>query len=308
MANILKDFPSEKDLKRQIMHTSEIVWQPNGLTEKEINRWLSNFKGEVLRTEEERIMALWLLNHFVFYNEHEIRHLCKLVYKDFIHKKLLSQTGITDIRSAISLISDTFHFHYLGDPSESGSYVLYYFRQENNLPMKNFIKNIDFKRDVDNKIIFINGTIFIDDVTLTGDQDSQAYEFFSALNPVKEGRTLLTFIATKKSIEELKKINVDVISPIILEDRDRCFDSNSEIFGRHKAHLSECERMIRHYGNKLKPSAPLGFKNAQLMFGFFYNTPDNTLPIFWSENNWYPIAKRYDKKKIYHFIEDERFV
>ena len=31
--------------------------------------------------------------------------------------------------------------------------------------------------------------------------------------------------------------------------------------------------------------------------GTYYNTPNNTLPIFWSdENSWQPIFQRYNKK------------
>ena len=102
MPNILKDFPTEKDLKRQIMHASAIVWQPNELTEKEINKWLNNFQGEILKEAEERILALWLLNHFVFYNEQEMRHLCRLLYKDFIHNKLVALTSPIDITTTIN--------------------------------------------------------------------------------------------------------------------------------------------------------------------------------------------------------------
>lgn len=30
---------------------------------------------------------------------------------------------------------------------------------------------------------------------------------------------------------------------------------------------------------------------------YYYNTPNNTLPIFWSdENSWQPIFQRYNKK------------
>lgn len=304
MPNILKDFPSEKDLKKHIMHTSAIVWQPNELTDKEINKWLDNFTGEAIgNSEEERILALWLLNHFVFYNEQEVRHLCKLVYKDFVHKQLIAQANGKKLSEVINTLSSTYRFHYMGKPSESGAYILYYFRQENYLPMKYFLKFLDVDKDIDENIIFI------DDNTLTGDKDSQAYIFFNSLTPKGKKRFLFTFIATKNAIENLKKINVEVICPVILEDRDRCFDNNSEIFIHHKNHLIICEKMVSHYGNKIYQSKPLGFKNAQLMFGFFYNTPDNTLPIFWCENNgWYPIIKRYDKNYIYYFTEDERFV
>jgi len=40
----------------------------------------------------------------------------------------------------------------------------------------------------------------------------------------------------------------------------------------------------------------LGHSNGQYAFGFYYNTPNNTLPLFWSDQNgWIPIMKRYDK-------------
>ena len=303
MASIIDDFPSADELKRQIMLTSSIVWQPNDITLKEIDKWLANFKGEVLPIAEEQILALWLLNHFVFYNEHEIRHLCKLLYKEFVHRKLMEIGGPVPLNEAIGLIHTDHKFHFLGDPAESGAYVLYYFRQENFLPMKYFLKNVNTDVDVDDKIIFI------DDVTLTGDSTSQAFSFFNKLKPKGAKRVLLTFVATHSAVSNLKGINVDVISPIVLEDRNRCFHASSDLFIHHSAHLRKCELMAQHYGQKIANGLPLGYRNGQLNFGFFYNTPDNTLPIFWADKaNWYPIVKRYDKKKHYHFTEYERFV
>ena len=43
-------------------------------------------------------------------------------------------------------------------------------------------------------------------------------------------------------------------------------------------------------------SHPLGFADGQHLFGFYYNTPDNTLPIFWCKSpNWSPAFVRYGK-------------
>ena len=82
------------------------------------------------------------------------------------------------------------------------------------------------------------------------------------------------------------------------------------MFHYFKNHLDNCKKFAVHYGKKVRPSYSLGYNDGQLAFGFFYNTPDNSLPIFWAENNdWYPIIKRYDK--IYDkskYIELERFV
>ena len=44
-----------------------------------------------------------------------------------------------------------------------------------------------------------------------------------------------------------------------------------------------------------------GYDNAVrdiVEFGFYYNTPNNSLPIFWSKKEWYPIFER--KVKLYN--------
>ena len=54
--------------------------------------------------------------------------------------------------------------------------------------------------------------------------------------------------------------------------------------------------MCEKYGNKLTKGYPLGYGGCQLLLGFSHNTPNNTLPIFWCDNNWTPFFKRYNKK------------
>ena len=43
---------------------------------------------------------------------------------------------------------------------------------------------------------------------------------------------------------------------------------------------------------------PLGYDNCQLLLSFFHNTPNNSLPIFWFEDEqveWKPMFRRYPK-------------
>src|SRR3972149_7914018 len=91
MKDILQDFPSILEMKKLIMHTSATVWK-HAITKKEIDRWLDNFTGEVLSKEEEKVLALWLLSNFVYYNEEEVIHLCRVLMRDFIHKMLIDAT------------------------------------------------------------------------------------------------------------------------------------------------------------------------------------------------------------------------
>lgn len=59
------------------------------------------------------------------------------------------------------------------------------------------------------------------------------------------------------------------------------------------------EKICSAHGAVLCPEDPLGYQDGQLLIGFSHNTPDNTLPIFWSDGEtgapWIPVFKRYPK-------------
>ncbi|MEX2410631.1 MAG: hypothetical protein WD607_04545 [Candidatus Paceibacterota bacterium] len=303
----VNDLPSEQDLKRQIMLTSAIVWK-HELTEQEIENWLSNFKGEVFSKSEERRYGLWLLANFVYYNNDEVIHLCKTLYRDFVHRMLTKKEGSEqDISNSIREILNTSHFYHTGRPGESGAFVLYFFRQANNLPIANFIYHLD------NLHSNVSTIVFLDDVTLSSGPGNQAAGYIAEASKKyfnNKKTVLLTFVATEKAIKDLEKRGITVISCIVLDERNKCFSSESNVFHYFKEHLKKCKTFAEYYGKKVQPSKALGYNDCQFVFGFFYNTPDNTLPIFWAENNgWCPIIKRYDKNYDKgKYIELERFI
>ncbi|MBM4146785.1 MAG: hypothetical protein FJ240_11035 [Nitrospira sp.] len=170
MNDILRDFPNIVELKKLIMHTSQTVWKRE-ITEKEIDRWLDNFTGEILSIDEERVLALWLLSNFVYYNEDEVRHLCTVLMKDFVHRMLINvDTRHDEIDKKLSELISKTRFLLLGKPSESGGYILYYFRTINDLHISYF--NPPQSSDID----LIDNLVFIDDVTLTAGTGGQAYK------------------------------------------------------------------------------------------------------------------------------------
>lgn len=306
MNGILQDFPKMLELKKLIMHTSATVWKRE-ITEKEIDRWLDNFTGAVLSKDEEKVFALWLLLNFVYYNEDEVVHLCKVLMKDFIHKMLVdTNTQQDDIDNNLYEIISKTRFLSLGEPSESGGYILYYFRHVNALHISYFI----FPKTGDSDLI--DNLVYIDDVTLTAGKDGQAHRKLKKIKSKYPNKKiiLLTLIASEDSIAELRKIGVEVITTIRLDERNRCFCANSDMFHDYPNYIEACKKFASHYGNKIDSEMPLGYKNGEYAFGFFYNTPDNTLPIFWgTNNNWYPIFKRYDKNYKRKNLEiNERFL
>ena len=185
------------ELRNHIIQTSIVAWK-NYITESSLDRWLKNFDGAALgNAVVEQTIAAWLLLNFTYYTDTEVRELCKIIYRKFIHRKLQEeyyQRSSEDVQTKIQRILTRTIFLPLGNPSESGALILY----------------LAFK--------------------------------------------LCNYYGT------------EIVS--------------------HE--LSAAEAYMK--------SHPLGFADGQHLFGFYYNTPDNTLPIFWCKSpNWSPAFVRYGK-------------
>lgn len=285
------DLPTESEMFHQIMVTVEAAWQ-NRLSHTQVEKWLSNFKGEVFDVGYERQLALWLLCNFVYYNDREVRHLCRTAFREFLHYTLQSlpfEKG-RDWSEAANRVLENTRFYHSGRPGESGGYVLYFFRHENNLGVRNFLTQPDkLPPNVDT-------IVFVDDVVLTGLQAEHYLNRATSAYDADKRKILLTFFSTNEAEDILEKNGISVISCIKLDERCRCFSTKSNVFVNHSSHRDNCKVLAEAYGAKLKPEHPLGYGDGQYAFGFHYNTPDNTLPLFWSEQgNWTPVMKRYEK-------------
>jgi hypothetical protein len=305
---LFEDFPSEEDLLNIIMHTSTIGWGGE-LVEKDIETWLSNFKGEVFDTKYERLLALWMLSHFTYYNENEVKHLCRILYKDLLHfilKETGTPTGNTE--DALRLFFSKSNIISAEETSGSGGFIAYIFRHENQLPIKQL-----FNFSLENISDKIENVIVIDDVTLTSGTDGQMYSFWekAKLKYPKKNFYLLTLVASESSCEFLTKtFGLKIVTTVKLDKRDKCFANESDVFSSFTQLIPVAKSFAEHYGNKIGITDPLGYKDGQFTFGFYYNTPDNTLPIFWGQiNNWIPVLRRYHKNyRTLKFSNNERFI
>ena len=305
-AIITKNIPSFRELMDKLQKTINNAWNiGNRIHQPSIDRWLENFTGEALcvncddaerkkAAEREKQLALFLLCNFVFYNENEIKHLVRIMLDKYAHSVFISENKevITD-NDFEALIKKT-QFTFLGNISESSSYLLYHFRQENDLSKQCFAE----KNTTSN-------VVFIDDFSITG---SQAYDYINKIisNPDWDKNKkiyVLLMIATDEAINEIKKINgVTILPCIVLDDKSKVFSNSSIIFeGYHTVDKNDAKKICEHYGEKIKPNnkgmTALGFGGGGYLFGSYYNIPDNTLPIFWSsQNDWNYLFKRYDKK------------
>lgn len=283
-----KDFPTEENMFEILHKTFEKSWKTD-LSGSDIEEWLQNFTGEVYTIEEERKLALWLLCNYTYYSASDVNHLCRVLYNKFIHDFVIRNS--LDVDQLESQLKNVV-FSSVGSASESGGLLLYHFRQEANLTLDKFFYPTNIESDKNTTLVFV------DDAMLSGGTGTRNY--FDALkNKEYKNAYYLTIIASEEAINKLQEKGIIVIYCAIVDSRNKCFSEDSMIFNRFPDLLEYSKNMAKNYGEKiLSPNSkagPLGYKDGEFCFGFYYNTPNNTLPIFWSNYNWRPIFARKEK-------------
>ena len=277
---------SSNDLEEQIRAISHSAW--NGQLEMlTLNSWLGNFTGEFFENKTaEQNLALWLALHFVFYTDQDIRSLSRNLWWKFVHQKMeeYSSSGFMKDKTLdekYQYIIENTRICPLGNCGGSGTNVCYFFRQSNGLKKEMFGLNGD-------KFEYL---ILVDDATVSGHQAMECLEDYKLISC--ESKYVLNYISTVKAKEYIGD-SACLISSIELDDKSKCFDENSYVFSRHKSWISVAKRMCKYYGEKLDPRNPLGYRRGQYAFGFYYNIPNNSLPIFWGTlGGWVPLFNRY---------------
>lgn len=288
--------------------------------------WLENFDG--IDLDKEKINMLYLLSKFMYFGNDELRQLLISLYRDLfkypivaaIRKSNGNTIDTTFINAEFQKELNATRFLGIGNPSESGVHLLYYFRQECKLSKEYFINTSDIfkikitedlpngtkrtylKSEITNKII--KRYIFIDDFCGSGSQATlylkNLVENIKFENKDIEVNYLMLF-GTESGVNNVRELNVfNTVEAVFtidetfkaLSDDSRYYktiddDAIDRVFSRLTA--------IK-YGTRLFVDLPLGYGDCELLLGLYHNTPDNSLPIFWSEQNeWKPIFKRYHK-------------
>ena len=310
--------PLFDELQSNIKTLNNAVWERRVPWPK-VDEWLHNFvDGLSPGGHEERLHALYLLARFIYFGDREIRELLRALYRDVFKYPIVESvrrkhgdTTNTDLLSALyrTELNNT-RFLGIGNPSESGTHLLYYFRQENQLSKDLFINAHEiFSKRSRRPRSLRNGAIkryvFLDDLCASG-QQAQEYseEFVEDIRALATDAEVLyyTLIATTEAKETILNTTRFTNAECVMEldPSFRVFARQSRYFGRPEPELSKAfaEQICRRYGAILNPSHPLGYRDCQLLVGFHHNIPDNTLPIIWSDREdvpWTPIFRRYPK-------------
>lgn len=323
---------SNNDYDKQIEVLNSTLWEYRALRPR-IDEWLSNFE-----TDQEREYALYLLSRLMYFSSSNIRNLLKALYRDLYRYPVIEQirkgNGNTFDESLIETkfkeeLMNT-RFLGVGNPSESGVHLLYYFRQENRIPKRLFVNTDDvIERHADGTVTlrtdFQDATrfVFIDDLCGSGQQattDTNVRRCVDDLRKLKPDAHIsyLMLFGMTEGVEVVKNSGLyDFAQAVIeLDESYKCFSDHSRYFNDGTHDKAIARNVAYRYGHalmyrfaQLYSSDPvkwdevaqryaLGFGDCQLLISMHHNTPDNTLPIIWFdeiEGLWNPIFKRYNK-------------
>lgn len=323
----MSELPLKDKLISKILTYYATVWRDK--RENKIHEsWLKNFRDADSDKENKmQINALYLLSKFMYFGNKELRELLKCVYRDLykypIIEKIRKENGDTldeaFLNSEFDKELEKTRFLGVGNPSESGVHLLYYFRQENYLNKDLFINALDIFKSVQTSDKDEHGQertylkteinsdeitryIFIDDFCGSGSQaksySKNIVELLKTVKPDVEVNYLMLF-GNEDGVNNVRKdTKFDRIEAIFTLDKTfECFSANSRYYGEtiEEIEMEFTKDFCKTYGQKLYPAHPLGYKGNELLLGLFHNTPDNTLPVFWGDADWTPIFKRYPK-------------
>ena len=252
----------------------------------------------------------------MYFSSEEIKELLKSTYRDLFKYPIVKSIRKTNKDTSDRvLIQDEFEkelkctrFLGVGNPSESGAHLLYYFRQENFLSKKLFLNahEIFDLKDSDKLNLSdpsITKYVFIDDFcgggTQAKDYLSNVIARIKSISPETEIHYYVLF-GNESGLKHVKDNTlVDRCDAVFkLDETYKCFGDRSRYIPENLNELDWgfAETMSKKYGDILYPDHPLGHGGCQFLIGFFHNTPNNTLPVIWKHSDdWQPIFKRYDK-------------
>lgn len=311
-------------LRQRVTVLSERVWEGRNRW-PEVQAWLNNFDGRSgLDLDVERLHALFILSQFLFIGSTETRVLLQAIYRDLFLIPLIQEVrgalaGTRDLDAVgigVHAALQKTRFLGVGNPSESGVHLLYYFRQENKLPKTLFLDAAAMFTTTllpDGKMgrvlsnPDVDRYVFVDDVCGSGETAAtysrNILAELAALNPYAKLYYLAMF-ASADGMEHVRtstRFGRNSGAVFELDESYKCLSEKSRILHAAPAHIDKnaLRQVALTYGNLLWANHPAGFNDNQLLLGFHHNTPDNTLPIIWCEGTpplpWTPAFKRYPK-------------
>ena len=287
-----------KEIEKRIENIVSVRFY-NQITPYDVIRWLFNFDDEDVE------LAVQLLEHVVFLRDDDVKG------------RLYEQV--------MKLPKDrTKHIVPLGKPGKSGAAISYWIH---GLMKRNDLQRMNFHSSVEAFISYRNSVawetlndvvVYVDDFIGSGGSVVTALSSLDkkdvrpeVLSDASSGR--LYVIAAIVMDNGYSKISQDISGAIILGDLHcKGFDPHKKVFGSYFK-TKAVREMCYKYGKQLFKDFPLGFENTQSLVLMQHSSPNNTVPVLWSNNqyqgrNWIPLVPRNNLLKIKRAYTDRTSV
>ncbi len=238
-----------------------------------LNLWLDQFNGE------SRLFARKLLENFRWYSADKTFDLIEKLVDDLAGRYDLSKCW----------------FVQAGALGKSGGAIAYFFRRVAGIGESSVV-SIDSISNVNSTNI--DAIIIIDDFIGTGQDALSAIS--SVQDALKKTDTdvdnvpevvFAAVVGLERGVQSVQSVSdVLTVCAEIVPSYEIPFEQGSTIFpdARERGRAAE---LISEIGQQLAPGKPLGYGDSQALIGFFFGTPNNTLPIFWSTaGGWFPVV------------------
>ena len=270
----------------------------NQITPYDVIRWLFNFDDEDVE------LAVQLLEHVIFLRDDDVKG------------RLYDQI--------VKLPRDRKkHIVPLGKPGKSGAAISYWIH---GLMKRNDLQSMNFHSSVEAFISYRNSVkwetlkdivVYVDDFIGSGGSVVTALSLVKnivrpeVLTDASSGR--LYVVAAIVMDNGYSKITHDISGAIILGDLHcKGFDPHKKVFGSYFK-TKAVREMCYKYGEQLYKGWALGFENTQSLVLMQHSSPNNTIPVLWSDNqyqgrNWNPLVPRNNLLKIERAYTDRNSV
>lgn len=286
-----------KEIEKRIENIISVRFY-NQITPYDVIRWLFNFDDEDVE------LAVQLLEHVVFLRDDDV--------KGRLYEQILKLPN--DTRK---------HIVPLGKPGKSGAAVSYWIH---GLMKRKELRKMRFHSSIEEFISYRNSVawetlndvvVYVDDFIGSGGSVVTALSFEEknvrpeVLSDACSGR--LYVVAAIVMDNGYSKITKDISGAIILGDSYcKGFEPHKKVFGSYFK-TKAVREMCYKYGEQLYKGCPLGYENTQSLVLMQHSSPNNTVPVLWSDKqyqgrNWIPLAPRNNLLKIKRAYTDRTSV
>ena len=248
-----------------------------------IDVWLAQFDDDA-----DRLLALRLLTEVRFFPLAEVRR-CLRALHDTLRATGVDLDGVRYTSFA---------------EGKSGGLVQYFYRTSNFL---HHARGVDWTAIGEPPETKKGGPpevlVIVDDTIGTGREAAWYFNDRRADLARWRRRFFFAMVGFREGLEALAQASPEV--------EVRCFETHEKLFDARHTTFTEAEKaqikdFLVRYGERVYPRArygdiasPFGYRDGQALLAYFYNTPSNTLPIFWSvENGWKPVLQRFDSYNV----------